>query len=164
MTEQFSTPSRQATAKVSSDTNIPQPGIRPLLVRIGLVLLLIFFADFWIDIVINVFDLCFDAIATLFDLFLELQGYLSSELIAKQFDLPIRTAELVTFYSLLPFELLFVGYITLRITRWAKRAPKTLKNWWLKEKELVVISWQQLQWFWKLGIVGTLLLGSQFLF
>ncbi len=164
MTEQFTTPSRLTTEKVTPDNKNQQPGIRPLLVRIGWVLLLVFFADFWVDMLLNAFDLFLDGVSTLFDLLLQFQGHLALEVIAKQFDLSNRSADLVTFYGLLPFQLVFIGYVILRFIRWLKRLPKALKLWWLKEKYLMINSWQQLEWFWKLGIIGALLTSSQFLF
>ncbi len=163
MTEQFTTPSQLTTDKVSPDSKKQQSGIRPLLVRISLVLLFIFFADFWVDMLLSGTDLFLDSVSTLFDLLLQFQGYLALELVAKQFELSIRSAELATFYGLLPFQLVLIGYVILRFIRWLKRFPKALKRRWLNEKDLIKRSWQQLEWYWKIGIVSALLASSQLL-
>ena len=161
MVQDFKTTVRQSAEE---ETTSPRHGIRPLILRIGLVGLLVFFGDVWIDILFASIDLFGDGLQSLIDWHFQIEKYLVLDVIKEKFDLSDRSADFVAFYGLLPLELLIAGYFALRLIRWMKRLPGKLQNWLLKEKALYVNSWQQLPWYWKLGIIGGISTAMMFMF
>ncbi len=162
MAQNFNTSKRHSAEKTTASSS--QPGIRPLILHIALVCLLIFFGDVWIDVLIASIDLFWDGLQSLIDWHFQIEGYLVLEVIKEKFELSDRSADFIAFYGLMPFKLLVVGYIALRLIRWMKCLPGVMKYWLLKEKALYVSSWQQLSWYWKLGIIGGISTAMMFMF
>lgn len=165
MTGKLITPPEKDTA-VAPPRKISEPGIRPLMWRICIVWLFIFFADTLLDFFLDAMDTLIDLISTSIDLLFEFEDFLATEFIAQQFDLTNRQADIVVFYGLLPFGLLLLGYIIIKFFRGMKRLPEKFKRWKFKEITLIENSWLLLDWYWKLAVVSAMLspIASFFLF
>ena len=163
MTEELIKSAQKNTA-VASLSNIPEPGIRPLILRICMVWLFIFFADSLVDLLLNAMELLWDGILSFIAVFFQFEAYLAHEFIAEKFDLSTRKAELIIFYGLLPFELLILKYIILKFIHWMKRIPEKFNRWKFKETTLIENSWLLLEWYSKLAVIGGMLSPIAFLF
>ena len=147
----------QKSTAATAPSKIPEPGIRPLILRITMVWLFIFFADSLLDLLLDALDMLIDGASSLVDLFLQFEGYLAKEFLAGNFDLTNRKAELFVFYGLLPFKLLLFAYIFWKLIRWIKSLPEKFKRWKFKETTLIENSWLLIEWYSKLAVIAAML-------
>lgn len=134
-----------------------EPGLWPLVLRICLVWLFVFFSDSLVDLLLNTLDFLWGLIGALIDLSFELEGFIALDFIAEQFSLSGREAELVVVYGLFPLKLLLFVYMLAKLCRWIKRMFEQLKCCKSKEITLIENSWLILEWYFKLTIVAGML-------
>lgn len=156
--------SKPKNTTVAFLSNLSEPGIRPLLLRISMAWLFIFFADSLVDLLLNALDLLWDGMTSVSDVVFQFEVYLGLEAIVEKFGVSSRHAELIIFYAALPFKLLLIAYILLKLYRWIKRIPEKFNRWKFKEITLLENSWLILEWYSKLAVIGGMLLPIAFLF